>query len=72
MTREFGSVVPTSDLPEYGLGRGDLGAVVLVHRNDAGYEVELVRFDLDIWVLPLAIFSPWSQSNSTNRRFLLT
>lgn len=30
----------TEDLPEYGLVRGDLGTVVLVHRGGEGFEVE--------------------------------
>lgn len=45
MIQELDSVVLTIDLPEYGLERGDIGAVVLVHRNDAGYEVEFVTLD---------------------------
>ena len=45
MIQELDSVVLTIDLPEYGLERGDIGVVVLVHRNDAGYEVEFVTLD---------------------------
>ena len=34
--KELDSVVLTSDMPEYGLKRGDLGTVVLVHHGDRG------------------------------------
>lgn len=45
MIKELDSVILTADLPERGLRRGDVGAVVLVHRNSAGYEVEFVALD---------------------------
>lgn len=45
MIRELDSVVLTEDLPEHGLQRGDIGTVVLVHRDGAGYEVEFVALD---------------------------
>ena len=38
------TVVLTVDLPELGLKKGDVGAVVLVHEGGAGYEVEFVTF----------------------------
>jgi len=44
MIDELQSVVLLEDLPEYGLERGDLGTVVLVH-GDAGYEVEFATLD---------------------------
>lgn len=40
--RELDTVVLDRDLPEHGLRRGDLGAVVHVHAPDT-YEVEFVR-----------------------------
>jgi hypothetical protein len=40
--RELDTVVLDRDLPEHGLRRGDLGAVVHVHAADT-YEVEFVR-----------------------------
>lgn len=40
--RELDSVVLNRDLPERGLRRGDVGAVVHVHAPDA-FEVEFVR-----------------------------
>jgi hypothetical protein len=43
--RELESVVLTTDLAEYGLERGDIGTIVLVHRGGKGYEVEFVALD---------------------------
>jgi len=40
--REQDSVVLTEDCPEHGLSKGDIGTVVLTHKNGAGYEVEFV------------------------------
>ncbi len=45
MINELERVVLTADLPEYGLERGDLGTVVLVHANGKGYEVEFVTLE---------------------------
>ncbi len=42
MMSELDSAVLTRDLPEHGLRAGDVGTVVLVHRDDAGYEVEFM------------------------------
>ena len=33
------------ELPELGLSAGDIGTVVLVHRNAAGYEIEFTALD---------------------------
>jgi hypothetical protein len=44
MIKELETIVLTEDLPEYGLKRGDIGTVVLVH-GDAGYEVEFMTLD---------------------------
>jgi hypothetical protein len=44
MLEELDSVVLAVNLPEHGLSQGDLGTVVLVHR-DRGYEVEFVALD---------------------------
>lgn len=41
MIRELDSVILTVDLPEHGLRKGDVGAVVLLHRG-GGYEVEFI------------------------------
>jgi hypothetical protein len=45
MIRELDRVVLTTDLPEYGLKKGDIGTVVLVHQGGKGYEVEFVTLD---------------------------
>jgi hypothetical protein len=45
MIKELDNVVLTSDIPEYGLARGDIGTVVMVHAKGAGYEVEFVTLD---------------------------
>lgn len=45
MIKELDSVVLTTDLPEHGLTRGDIGTVVLVHYNNNGYEVEFMTLD---------------------------
>jgi len=44
MIRELDTVVLTVDLPEHRLRKGDIGTVVLVHR-DHGYELEFVALD---------------------------
>jgi hypothetical protein len=45
MIQELDSVVLATDLPEYGLERGDIGTVVLTHRDGEGYEVEFMTLD---------------------------
>ena len=45
MIKELDQVVLTADLPDSGLQAGDIGTVVLVHREGAGYEVEFVALD---------------------------
>jgi len=45
MIAELQSIVLTVDLPEYGLKQGDIGTVVLVHRNGQGYEVEFATLE---------------------------
>jgi hypothetical protein len=42
---ELDDVVLECDLPQYGLKRGDVGTVVLVHGNGAGYEVKFTALD---------------------------
>lgn len=44
MIKELDSVILTTDLPEYGLKKGDVGTVVLKH-EPAGYEVEFMTLD---------------------------
>src|SRR5437868_1502218 len=42
---ELDSVVLTSDLPEYGLKAGDIGTVVMIHQQGAGFEVEFCTLE---------------------------
>ena len=45
MINELDDVILTRDVPEHSLSAGDIGTVVLVHRNEAGYEVEFTALD---------------------------
>ena len=45
--KEHDSVVLGRDIPEHGLKEGDVGTVVLIHKDDAGYEVEFVTLGGD-------------------------
>jgi hypothetical protein len=45
MISELDHVVLECDLPQCGLKRGDVGTVVLIHRNGAGYEVEFTALN---------------------------
>ncbi len=47
MIKELDTVILTRDLPQQRLRKGDLGAVVLVHKNGAAYEVEFVTLGGD-------------------------
>ena len=40
MIEELEDVILTCDLPEHELAQGDIGTVVLVHKEGKGYEVE--------------------------------
>ena len=42
MIKELDSVVLTTDLPEHGLAKDDIGTVVLVHENGKGCTVEFM------------------------------
>lgn len=42
MIKELDSVVLTRDFSEEGLRAGDIGCVVMIHGDGAGYEVEFV------------------------------
>ena len=45
MIRELDQVVLECDLPMHRLARGDVGTVLLVHDDGAGYEVEFTALD---------------------------
>jgi hypothetical protein len=51
MIRELDTVILTRDLPEHGLHRGDVGAVVHVGADGAGCLVEFVALDGDTLAL---------------------
>jgi Domain of unknown function (DUF4926) len=54
MIKEHDIVVLACDLPERGLKKGQIGAVVMIH-DSAGYEVEFVGSDgKTITVVPLS------------------
>jgi len=42
MIKELDSVVLSRDLPEHGLKRGDIGAVVHCYKNGEAFEVEFI------------------------------
>lgn len=45
MIRELDTVVLARDIEEYGLRRGDIGAVVHCYKNGTAFEVEFVAGD---------------------------
>lgn len=45
MIKELDTIVLAADLSEHGLIDGDIGTVVLVHRDTKGFEVEFVALD---------------------------
>jgi ATP-dependent exoDNAse (exonuclease V) alpha subunit len=45
MIQELDRVVLTTNIPEYSLEQGDIGTVVLVHRDRQGYEVEFITLN---------------------------
>jgi hypothetical protein len=47
MINEHDCVVLLKDIPEEGLAAGDVGTVVHIHRNNAGYEVEFMTLTGD-------------------------
>jgi len=42
MIKELDSVALTTDLPEHGLAKDDIGTVVLVHEGGRGFTVEFM------------------------------
>jgi hypothetical protein len=43
--KELDTVILTRDLPQHGLKRGDIGAVVMVHGAGEAFDVEFVSMD---------------------------
>jgi len=61
MIKELDLVVLTRDLPASKLNRGDIGTVVLVHGDGAGYEVEFATLageTLAVLTLPASDVRP--------------
>jgi hypothetical protein len=42
MIKELDSVALTTDLPEHGLAKDDIGTVVLVHEGGGGFTIEFM------------------------------
>lgn len=71
--KELDTVALTIDLPEHGLKRGDVGAVVLVHGHRAAFEVEFVAYDghtVALLTLELSQLRPLRQSDIPHAREL--
>jgi len=47
MIQELDDIILTTPLPQFGLAPGDIGTVVLVHQDGAGYEVEFTTLQGD-------------------------
>jgi len=47
MIHELDDIILTCPLPQYGLAPGDIGTVVLLHQDGAGYEVEFTTLQGD-------------------------
>ena len=43
--KEFDIVVLTIDIPKSNLKTGDIGTIVMCHKNGEAYEVEFVKFN---------------------------
>jgi hypothetical protein len=80
MIKELDSVILTVDLPECRLKIGDIGTVVVVHSDGAGYEVEFMSLDgqtvavttlLPSQIRPICGDADWeTESLSNNPKFL--
>jgi hypothetical protein len=45
MINEYDRIVLTIDIPNKGFLKGDIGTVVMIHKNGEGYEVEFFSLD---------------------------
>lgn len=73
MIKELDRVVLTADLPEHGLMSGDIGTVVLIHRDGCGFEVEFLTLDgetLVVTSLPATQVRPISSLEIAHARTL--
>jgi hypothetical protein len=69
MVQELDTVVLTHDIPEYGLERGDVGAVVHCYKDSFTFEVEFVTADgktIAVLMLNQTDIRPIIESNISN------
>ena len=45
MIKELDRVILNKDISKYNLKKGDIGTIVMIHRNGEGYEVEFMTLD---------------------------
>lgn len=73
MIGELDTVVLTKDVPEHGLRRGDIGAVVHVHADGQAFEVEFVTLSgktVAVATLPLDCLRPAGATEIAHAREL--
>ncbi len=66
--KEHERVILTVDLPEYQLQTGDVGVVVMIHQEGAGYEVEFFTLDgktFDVVTVEQSQVRPMGQRDDT-------
>lgn len=71
MIKEHDRVVLTANLPEYQLRAGDVGVVVMVHKQGEGYEVEFFTLDgktFDVVTVEAAQVRPVSSAELLHAR----
>jgi hypothetical protein len=71
MIKELDPVVLTDALPEHGLEAGDVGWVVLIHGDGAGYEVEFVSLTgetMSVVTVPAETVRPVQQREIAHAR----
>jgi hypothetical protein len=75
MIQEHDRVMLTVDVPEYGLKAGDVGVVVMIHDEGAGYELEVLTADgntLDVITVEAQQVRPVSSQEVLHARLLET
>ena len=71
MIKELDPVVLTEPLPEDGLEAGDVGCVVMIHGDGAGYEVEFVTLageTVSVVTVPAGAIRPVSAKEIAHAR----
>jgi hypothetical protein len=75
MIQEHERVMLTVDIPEYGLKAGDVGVIVMIHDEGAGYELEMFTADgntLDVITVEANQVRPVSNQEVLHARLLET